>query len=499
MTNEQLRRPARPALPARPRSPRSRSTASDPPYYRPPEDSDEYQYMMERRRALDGALPRRVVRTRRPLELPADATCSPSSTPARATRRCRRRWRSPGCCATWRATRTSGPRVVPIIPDEARTFGMDALFREFKIYASQGQQYEPVDARPAAVLHRGEGRPDPRGGHHRGGRDVELHRRGHRVRAPRRADGAVLHLLFDVRLPAGRRPHLGRGRRARPRLPARRDRRTHDAARRRACSTRTATATLLASTVPPCQAYDPAFAYEMATIIQARHAPHVRRPQPRGRASTTSRSTTRTTRCRPCPTATSTTASCAGLYKWADAPDGPAAAGHGPVLRLGARRGARGAATELAEHFDVGAELWSATSYKALREEALIDRTLEPAASVASPAHAARHRAARRRGGPDRRRHRLHEGRARPDRALVPADDRSSRSAPTGSAAPTPASRCAATSRSTPAKRRRRCARLSRRNRRREARDRARRDRSLQHRPRGDRPRRAVSVPNRLR
>src|SRR5690606_30177476 len=39
-----------------------------------------------------------------------------------------------------------GPHVVPIVPDEARTFGMDSLFRELKIYASQGQLYEPVDA-----------------------------------------------------------------------------------------------------------------------------------------------------------------------------------------------------------------------------------------------------------------------------------------------------------------------------------------------------------------
>ena len=39
-----------------------------------------------------------------------------------------------------------GPRVVPIIPDEARTFGLDALFREYKIYAPFGQRYEPVDA-----------------------------------------------------------------------------------------------------------------------------------------------------------------------------------------------------------------------------------------------------------------------------------------------------------------------------------------------------------------
>src|SRR3546814_16183115 len=38
-----------------------------------------------------------------------------------------------------------GQRVVPIVPDEARTFGMDSLFREIKIYASRGQLYEPVD------------------------------------------------------------------------------------------------------------------------------------------------------------------------------------------------------------------------------------------------------------------------------------------------------------------------------------------------------------------
>src|SRR5690606_36471888 len=38
-----------------------------------------------------------------------------------------------------------GKRIVPIIPDEARTFGMDALFRELEIYAAQGQKYEPVD------------------------------------------------------------------------------------------------------------------------------------------------------------------------------------------------------------------------------------------------------------------------------------------------------------------------------------------------------------------
>jgi pyruvate dehydrogenase E1 component len=59
-----------------------------------------------------------------------------------------------------------------------------------------------------------------------------------------------------------------------------------------------------------------------------------------------------------------------GLYKWADAPEGPS---HRATLLFSgsAQKAAREAVTELAEHFDVAAELWSATSYKRLREDAL--------------------------------------------------------------------------------------------------------------------------------
>jgi pyruvate dehydrogenase E1 component len=59
-----------------------------------------------------------------------------------------------------------------------------------------------------------------------------------------------------------------------------------------------------------------------------------------------------------------------GLYKWADAPDGPSRRAT-IVFSGSAQKAARDAQAELAEQFDVGAELWSATSYKALREEAL--------------------------------------------------------------------------------------------------------------------------------
>ena len=144
MTTEQLRI-LRDRLLLHTEIPEESLDAGDPPYYRPPVDSVEYQYMAERRRVLDGAIPRRVVRARRPLELPADATFNEVtagsgnqavSTTMAFTRLVRNLTRD----------ERFGPRVVPIIPDEARTFGMDALFREVKIYASQGQRYEPVDA-----------------------------------------------------------------------------------------------------------------------------------------------------------------------------------------------------------------------------------------------------------------------------------------------------------------------------------------------------------------
>ena len=114
------------------------------PYFRPSETSVEYQYMMERRRALGGSLPRRTTTVRRPLALPAANTFAEMragsggnavSTTMGFTRLLRNLCRDP----------QMGARVVPIIPDEGRTFGMDSLFKELEIYASQGQKYQPVD------------------------------------------------------------------------------------------------------------------------------------------------------------------------------------------------------------------------------------------------------------------------------------------------------------------------------------------------------------------
>ncbi len=113
------------------------------PYFHPGPDSEEVQYMLERRRALGGVLPRRVVRYR-PLPSPrpevdaefASGSTTPVSTTMAFTRLLRNLIRDPEL----------GRRIVPIIPDEARTFGMDPLFNEVGIYAALGQRYEPVDS-----------------------------------------------------------------------------------------------------------------------------------------------------------------------------------------------------------------------------------------------------------------------------------------------------------------------------------------------------------------
>src|SRR3954471_13150187 len=118
-------------------------TLKDAPYYHPGADSEEIQYLVERRRTLGGAVPRRIVRAA-PLPPPAPAVdaefAAGSQTPVSTTmvfaRILRNLIRDPEL----------GSRIVPIIPDEARTFGMDPLFKEVGIYAALGQRYDPVDS-----------------------------------------------------------------------------------------------------------------------------------------------------------------------------------------------------------------------------------------------------------------------------------------------------------------------------------------------------------------
>jgi pyruvate dehydrogenase E1 component len=115
-----------------------------PPYYHPGPESEEIQYMLERREALGGFLPKRVLRAR-PLRLPDDKVYqrlqSGSGEQEVATTMAFVR-----LLKDLMKDKELGRRFVPLIPDEARTFGIDSLFPTAKIYSPHGQRYEPVDA-----------------------------------------------------------------------------------------------------------------------------------------------------------------------------------------------------------------------------------------------------------------------------------------------------------------------------------------------------------------
>ena len=114
-----------------------------PPYYKPAEDSDLNGYLVDRRKELGGAVPRRVVRAR-PLDLPGDE-------PYERLKQGSGRQEVATTMALVRLIKDLlrhpdvGKRIVPIIPDEARTFGMDSLFPQLKIYAVRGMNYDAVD------------------------------------------------------------------------------------------------------------------------------------------------------------------------------------------------------------------------------------------------------------------------------------------------------------------------------------------------------------------
>lgn len=113
------------------------------PFFHPGADAPEIQYMMERRKQLGGSLPKRVVRAK-PLTLPGDKVYAELkqgggkhqiATTMAVVR----------LLKDWMKDPEIGKRIVPIAPDEYRTFGMDSMFPSAKVYNPAGQQYESVD------------------------------------------------------------------------------------------------------------------------------------------------------------------------------------------------------------------------------------------------------------------------------------------------------------------------------------------------------------------
>jgi len=333
------------------------------PFYRPPPDSLEAKYLLERRRTLGGSLPKRVVKAE-PLKVPPLAAFaeflkgsarSEVSTTMAFVRLLGQLLRD----------KAIGRHIVPIIPDEARTFGLDALFREIGIYAHKGQLYEPVDSKSllyyretkdGQILEEGITEAGSMSSFISAGTAYASHGVNmvplfiyYSMFGFQRI-GDMIWLAGDMQTKgfllgatAGRTTLNGEG-------LQHEDGHSH----------------LLASTVPNLMAYDPAFAYEIAVILQdgmrrmfvdgenvfyyltLYNENYAMPPMPEGVEDGILR----------------------GLYRFKSGPPGKAHQAHvlgsGPIIRS-----ALAAQEILAERYDVSADVWSATNYKRLRTDAL--------------------------------------------------------------------------------------------------------------------------------
>ena len=120
-------------------------------FYRPPEGSPELIYLQEHRTALGGALPSRGVRCE-PLAMPPDSVFEEFSEGSNG-REISTTMAFVRILTKLLKDKQLGKLIVPIIPDEARTFGMESLFRQIGIYSHTGQLYEPVDANTLMYYH----------------------------------------------------------------------------------------------------------------------------------------------------------------------------------------------------------------------------------------------------------------------------------------------------------------------------------------------------------
>jgi len=333
------------------------------PFYRPPLDSPETQYLLERRKALGGFVPQRKVRSEQ-LNLPAASEYAEffkgsgehSMSTTMATVR---------ILTKLLRHDEIGKRIVPIIPDEARTFGMDSLFRQIGIYSSKGQLYEPVDretllyyneAKDGQILEEGITEAGAMSSFIAAGTAYAnlginlipfyfyysmfgFQRIGDLIWAA--ADNKSKGFLLGAT--AGRTTLNGEG-------LQHQDGHSH----------------LLASTVPTLLTYDAGFAYEIAVIIKD----GLRRLYADGEEYFYYLTLYNESYQMPEMPQGVEEGILKGLYKLKPATKGKKFKAHifgsGPLLREALR-----AQELLAEQYDVAADVWSATSYKLLRGDAL--------------------------------------------------------------------------------------------------------------------------------
>ncbi|HEX5486101.1 MAG TPA: pyruvate dehydrogenase (acetyl-transferring), homodimeric type [Limnobacter sp.] len=115
------------------------------PFFKPSDDAPEIKYLHERRQALGGYLPKRRRNADEQLKVPALDAFQAVLEPTKEGREISTTQAFVRVLTALTRDKELGQRIVPIVPDEARTFGMEGMFRQLGIYSSQGQLYEPVD------------------------------------------------------------------------------------------------------------------------------------------------------------------------------------------------------------------------------------------------------------------------------------------------------------------------------------------------------------------
>ncbi len=340
--------------------------ADNPPYFRPAEDSPEMEYLRARRRALDGPLPsRNSTWRRRPLPMPSDKAWvelaagsgkQEVSTTMAFTRMLRNLLREG----------EFGDRIVPIIPDEARTFGMDSLFREVGIYAAQGQKYEPVDADLLlSYTEQVDGQILEEGITEAGAMSsFTAAATAYATRGVPMVPFYIFYSMFGFQRVGDLIWALADSRGRGFLMGATAGRTTLHG---EGLQHQDGHSLLAASTVPPCQAYDPAFAYELGTII----SDGIRRMYVDNEDVFYYLTLYNENYLHPAaPDDLDTEGILKGLYRFAPAPEGIEA--KATLIFSGSSHvAARAATEELATQHGIGVELWSATSYKALRDDAI--------------------------------------------------------------------------------------------------------------------------------
>ena len=115
------------------------------PFVKPADDAPEMKYLHERRQALGGYLPARRPKSSEQFKVPELSTFQAVLDPTAEGREISTTQAFVRILTALTRDKELGPRIVPIVPDEARTFGMEGMFRQLGIYAPEGQKYEPVD------------------------------------------------------------------------------------------------------------------------------------------------------------------------------------------------------------------------------------------------------------------------------------------------------------------------------------------------------------------